>query len=86
MGARAIIHDERGRILLVKRSDNGAWVMPAGSIELNESILDCLKREVWQETGLEVLEARPIAIYSEPRFAFTTAYGDHTQMFSVVSW
>ena len=84
VGARAIVLDEQGRVLLVQRSDNGKWVMPAGSIELNESILDCLKREVWEETGLEVLEATPIALYTEPRFAFTTAYGDHYHMFAVV--
>jgi ADP-ribose pyrophosphatase YjhB (NUDIX family) len=81
--ARAIIQDENGRILLVRRSDNGAWVMPA-SIELEESILDCLKREVLEETGLTILSAYPIAIYSEPRFSFVTSYGDPYQMFSVV--
>jgi 8-oxo-dGTP pyrophosphatase MutT (NUDIX family) len=83
-GARAIIRDEQGRILLIRRSDNGAWGMPAGSLELSESILDCLKREVWEETGLEVLEATPMALYTEPRFASITAFGDHIQIFSVV--
>ena len=84
VGARAVIQDKQEKILLVQRSDNGKWVMPAGSIELGESILDCLKREVREETGLEVLAATPIALYSEPRFAFTTAYGDHYQMFALV--
>ena len=83
-GVRAIIRDEQGRILLIRRSDNGAWGMPAGSMELNESILDCLKREVWEETGLKVLEATPIAVYTEPRFAGVTAFGDHIQLFSLV--
>jgi 8-oxo-dGTP pyrophosphatase MutT (NUDIX family) len=82
-GARAIIRDEDGRLLLIRRSDNGRWGMPAGSLELQESILDCLKREVREETGLEVLQATPIALYTEPRFAFTTAFGDHIQMFAV---
>lgn len=41
--ARAIIEDDAGRLLFVKRSDNGAWVMPAGGMELHESIYDCLK-------------------------------------------
>ena len=82
--ARAVIQDQQGRVLLVRRSDNGAWVMPAGSMELGESVMDCLRREVWEETGLEVLAATPIAIYSEPRFAFTTAYGGQHQMLSIV--
>ncbi len=73
--ARAVIQDQQGHVLLVRRSDNGAWVMPAGSMELGESVMDCLRREVWEETGLEVLAATPIAIYSQLRFAFTTAYG-----------
>jgi 8-oxo-dGTP pyrophosphatase MutT (NUDIX family) len=82
--ARAIIRDDQGRLLLIQRSDTGTWGMPAGFMELQESILDCLKREVWEETGLEVLEATPIALYSEPRFAHTSASGDQIQMFVLV--
>ncbi len=81
---RAIIRDAHGRVLLVRRSDNAAWVMPAGTLELDESVLDCLKREVKEETGLDVVAATPIAIYSEPRFAFTNAYGGQHQMLSIV--
>ncbi len=84
VGMRAIIQDEEGRVLLIRRNDNDMWGMPAGSMELDESAFDCLKREVNEETGLIVLEATPIAIYSEPRFAFTTVYGDHYQMFALV--
>lgn len=84
IGARAIVQDDEGRILLVQRNDNSEWVMPAGSIELEESILDCVKREVFEETGLTVLSAHPIAIYSEPRFSFVTTYGDPYQMMSIV--
>ncbi|MBG0771021.1 MAG: NUDIX domain-containing protein [Anaerolineaceae bacterium] len=81
---RAVIPNAQGEILFIRRSDDGSWGMPAGSIELNESISDCLQREVREETGLEVLEAQPMAIYSEPRFAFTTCFGGKHQMFSVV--
>jgi ADP-ribose pyrophosphatase YjhB (NUDIX family) len=84
IAARGIVEDENGRILLVRRSDNGQWVLPAGSIELEESILDCVKREVFEETGLTVHSATPIAIYSEPRFSFVTSYGDPYQMFTTV--
>lgn len=68
---RAIIQDKQGRILFVQRKDNGKWVMPEGSLELDESVCDCLKREIKGETGLDAISATPIAIYSEPRLAFT---------------
>ena len=83
-GIRAIVQDEKGRVLLVRRKDNNSWGMPAGSIELGESVFDCLRREVKEETGLSVVTATPIAIYSEPRFAFTTTYGAEHQMLAVV--
>ena len=82
--ARAVIQDEEGRVLFVRRKDDGKWGMPAGALELGESILDCLEREVLEETGLEVVSATPIAIYSEPRFAFTNAYGGEHQMLAIV--
>ncbi len=84
VGARAIVKDAEGRVLFLRRKDSGAWVMPAGSIELGESIVDCVRREVREETGIEVKKATPIAIYSDPRYSFTTAFGDPYQMLGVV--
>lgn len=82
--ARAIIRDREKRVLFVRHSDHAQWVMPAGSMELGESILDCVQREVKEESGLDVISATPMAIYSEPRFSFVTAYGDPYQPLSVV--
>lgn len=84
IGARAVLQKPDLSILFIKRSDNGDWALPAGSLELDESILECVKREVWEETGLTVEKAQPFAVYSEPRFAYSTAYGDPYQMFRLV--
>jgi 8-oxo-dGTP diphosphatase len=53
----AVILDDTERVLLTRRSIppfKNLWVMPGGKIELGESILDALRREVREEVGIEV--------------------------------
>src|SRR6202012_5409659 len=49
-----VIIDEQGRALLIQRRDNHHWEPPGGVLELAESIEDGLRREVREETGLDV--------------------------------
>jgi 8-oxo-dGTP diphosphatase len=49
-----IITDDHGRALLVQRRDNHRWEPPGGVLELGETIDDGLRREVREETGLEI--------------------------------
>ena len=49
-----VITDDRGRVLLIQRADNNRWEPPGGVLELGESITDGLRREVREETGLDV--------------------------------
>lgn len=51
-GAGVILVNKNNEILLQKRSDNGFWDYPAGSMELGESFEECARREVFEETGL----------------------------------
>ncbi|MCK5133396.1 MAG: NUDIX domain-containing protein [Candidatus Sabulitectum sp.] len=83
-GVRAVISDEKGRVLLVHRTDSGRWGMPAGAVELGDSALDTLKREVKEETGLNVHSATPFALYSHSRYSFAYPNGDKVQMFVLV--
>ncbi|WP_213455302.1 NUDIX domain-containing protein [Rhizomonospora bruguierae] len=82
IGARSVIRDDDGRILLVKRSDNGQWAFPAGAMELGESIADCAIREVWEESGLTVTDVTLFALFSGPEYIGTNMYGDRYQVFS----
>ena len=52
VGVGVLVLDGAGRLLLQKRSDNGFWDYPAGSMELGESFEECARREVLEETGL----------------------------------
>lgn len=67
-GVAAIIQDDGGSILLQRRSDNGLWGLPGGSVEIGESVRDAIVREVREETGLTVEVLRLIGVYSDPRF------------------
>jgi ADP-ribose pyrophosphatase YjhB (NUDIX family) len=87
---RAIIEDNNGHILFIERKGEGKWGMPAGSIEVDESIYDCLVREVKEETGLDVMSAKMVAIYSHPKYGMKNKFGDEYQLFEclflVDSW
>lgn len=47
----AVIRDD-GRVLAIKRADNGARVQPGGVVELDEDPRDAVRREVLEETGV----------------------------------
>ena len=54
-----VITDDHGRALLIQRADNHRWEPPGGVLELGESITDGVRREVHEETGLDV---EPVAL------------------------
>ena len=82
-GVRALIFNPQGEILLQRRTDMPRWCLPSGSVELDETALDALKREVAEETSLIVVEAEPMAVYSGPTQKFTYLNGDEIQCFSI---
>ncbi|MFE7775746.1 NUDIX hydrolase [Streptomyces sp. NPDC057445] len=45
---------EDGRLLAIRRADNGTWELPGGVLELSETPEDGVAREVWEETGIHV--------------------------------
>ena len=66
--ARAVVFDALGRVLLIKRGDNNRWALPAGGMEPGESVTECMRREVWEETGLTPTKWQAYAVYSHPRY------------------
>jgi 8-oxo-dGTP diphosphatase len=51
--AAAVIRDD-GKMLAIKRRDNGHWEPPGGVLDAGESLTDALVREVAEETGYTV--------------------------------
>ncbi|WP_414942969.1 NUDIX hydrolase [Amycolatopsis sp. cmx-11-32] len=53
-----IVHDERGRILLIRRANEpgrGLWSVPGGRVEPGETDEAAVIREMREETGLNVM-------------------------------
>ncbi|WP_406338183.1 NUDIX domain-containing protein [Streptomyces sp. NBC_01620] len=51
--AGAVVRED-GRLLAIRRADNGTWELPGGVLELEESPEQGVSREVWEETGIRV--------------------------------
>jgi ADP-ribose pyrophosphatase YjhB (NUDIX family) len=65
-GANAIVLNEAGEVLLIKRSDNGRWCLPGGHVDYGETIERTAVREAYEETGVEVAVERLSGVYSQP--------------------
>lgn len=60
----ALILDEAGRGLFVRTHKwRGAWGVPGGKIERGETMQDALRRELREETGLEIQQVRYVTVY-----------------------
>ena len=65
VGVVALIEFD-GSVLVDRRSDDGAWAFGGGRVEEDESVLDALRREVHEETGLDVRRADLLGVFSDP--------------------
>ncbi|NET41512.1 NUDIX hydrolase [Okeania sp. SIO2B3] len=56
-----------GRIVLVRRRDNNKYALPGGMVEWGEDVTNTVKRELFEETGLELVKIRRlVGVYSAP--------------------
>lgn len=66
IGVGAVIEDSEGRILLVKHKPErkgfwqGKWICPGGELETGETIEEGIRREVTEETELEIELVSPL--------------------------
>jgi len=67
----AIVGNERHEILLVQRSDSGAWLYPTGWADVGYSASEVAVKEVLEETGMEVEPTRLVAVLDGLRLGFT---------------
>lgn len=59
----------RPRVLLIQRKRDpfaGAWALPGGFVEENEKLADAARRELKEETGLDVVDIEQLSTAGDP--------------------
>lgn len=81
--AFAIVRDAAGRVLLVRRADDGNWELPGGRIDVGESAAAAVVREVAEEAGVAVRVTGVAGVYSDPGHVLAYPDGDVHQQLAV---
>ena len=83
-GGSAVIANDKGELLVQERvHPAGRWAFPGGLMELGESTEDTARREVREETALELGELRLIGVYSGPDALCSAPNGDEWYVVNV---
>ncbi|MFF4264140.1 NUDIX domain-containing protein [Streptomyces virginiae] len=83
VAASAVVTDDKGRILLQRRSDSGLWALPGGGMEMTDSLPGTAVREVKEETGLDVEITGLVGTYTDPRHVIAYTDGEVRRQFNV---
>lgn len=78
--AGAFVFNAENQIFLQQRADIGEWGIPGGFMEMDETVQQTAKREIYEETGLRLKELELYGIYSGPDCDETFANGDQVAM------
>ncbi len=77
----AAIIDDDGRILLIRRADNGKWAMPGGAYEVGETPAEGAVREALEETGVHCQVVTLAGVHDSRRVGSETPHHLYMIMF-----
>jgi ADP-ribose pyrophosphatase YjhB (NUDIX family) len=67
----AIVGNDDGQLLLVQRADSGIWLYPTGWADVGYSPAEVAVKEVREETGVDCLPERVLAVIDGQRMGFS---------------
>jgi len=67
----AIVGNDQGQLLLVQRRDSGIWLYPTGWADVGYSPSEVAVKEVAEETGIECVPERLVAVIDGQRMGFS---------------
>jgi 8-oxo-dGTP pyrophosphatase MutT (NUDIX family) len=74
---------QNDQLLLQRRTDNGLWALPGGSMEPGETLEEVAKRELFEETGLQARSLEFFQVFSGIEMYYKYPHGD--EVYNVVS-
>ena len=83
VGAVVGVLNEKEEILLQKRPE-GVWALPGGLLELEESAEEAARREVFEETGVEIGQLQLVDVFSGKQYFRKLANGDEFYPVTIV--
>ena len=79
-----IIENESGEVLLGRRTDNHLWGYFGGSVEIDEPVEACARRELFEETGLIADEMDFFMVNSGPEVHYVYPNGDEVSNIEII--
>lgn len=80
-----IIHNDRNEVLIMRRAGTedflpGMFELPSGKVDLDESLIEALYREVYEESGLHICHIKKFA----PSFDYLSASGEKRRQLNFI--
>lgn len=73
-----------GRLLMVRRCDDGTWELPGGRVDVGETAVEAAVRETAEEAGVQVLVTGLVGLFTDPAHVVSAPGGDVRQQFVVL--
>lgn len=83
LGVRALVRNKEGHVLLVRHSYVPGWYLPGGGIERGQTAEETVRRELLEETGVEITgDVVLLGLYANR----TASSRDHVALYDCPRW